>query len=63
MIPLIILTIISFDPFLWVALEIHHFYIELFASVLVSTLAFYYILRARVLKDNFSLFVGIGFPN
>ena len=61
MIPLIILTIISFDPFLWVASEIHHFYIELFAVILVSALAFYYILRARVLKDNFSLFVGIGF--
>jgi signal transduction histidine kinase len=61
MIPLIILTIIAFDPFLWVASEIHHFYIELFAVILVSALAFYYILRARVLKDNFSLFVGIGF--
>ena len=61
MIPLIILTILSFDPFLWVASEIHHFYIELFAVILVSALAFYYILRARVLKDNFSLFVGIGF--
>jgi len=61
MIPLIILTIISFDPSLWVASEIHHFYIELFAVILVSALAFYYILRARVLKDNFSLFVGIGF--
>ncbi len=61
MIPLIILTILSFDPSLWVASEIHHFYIELFAVILVSALAFYYILRARVLKDNFSLFVGIGF--
>ncbi len=61
MIPLIILTILSFDPFLWVASEIHHFYIELFAVILVSALVFYYILRARVLKDNFSLFVGIGF--
>jgi len=46
---------------LCVASEIHHFYIELFAVILVSALAFYYILRARVLKDNFSLFVGIGF--
>ncbi|MBA3750428.1 MAG: hypothetical protein H0X03_05960 [Nitrosopumilus sp.] len=43
------------------ASEIHHFYIELFAVILVSALAFYYILRTRVLKDNFSLFVGIGF--
>ena len=61
LIPLIILTIISFDPSLWIASEIHHFYIELFAVILVSALAFYYILRARALKDNFSLFVGIGF--
>lgn len=60
-IPLLILTILSFDPFLWIASEIHHFYIELFAVILVSALAFYYILRARVLKDNFSLFIGIGF--
>ena len=60
-IPLLILTVISFDPSLWIASEIHHFYIELFAVILVSALAFYYILRARVLKDNFSLFIGIGF--
>lgn len=60
-IPLLILTIVSFDPSLWIASEIHHFYIELFAVILVSALAFYYILRARVLKDNFSLFIGIGF--
>lgn len=60
-IPLLILTILSFDPSLWIASEIHHFYIELFAVILVSALAFYYILRAKVLKDNFSLFIGIGF--
>ena len=60
-IPLLILTIVSSDPSLWIASEIHHFYIELFAVILVSALAFYYILRARVLKDNFSLFIGIGF--
>lgn len=60
-IPLILLTILAFDPSIWIASEIHHFYIELFAVILVSVLAFYYILRARVLKENFSLFIGIGF--
>jgi hypothetical protein len=41
--------------------EVHHFYIELIAVILGAVLAFYYILRARTLNDNFSLFIGIGF--
>ena len=52
---------ISLDPTLWISSEIHHFYIELIAVVLGSALSFYYILRYRVLRDRFSLFVGIGF--
>ena len=52
---------ISLDPTLWVSSEIHHFYIELIAVILGSALSFYYILRYRVLRDRFSLFVGIGF--
>ena len=52
---------ISLDPTLWVTSEIHHFYIELIAVILGSALSFYYILRYRVLRDRFSLFVGIGF--
>ena len=52
---------ISLDPTLWISSEIHHFYIELFAVILGSALSFYYILRYRVLRDRFSLFVGIGF--
>jgi signal transduction histidine kinase len=52
---------ISLDPTLWVSSEIHHFYIELIAVILGSALALYYILRYRVLRDRFSLFVGIGF--
>ena len=52
---------ISLDPTLWVTSEIHHFYIELIAVILGSALSFYYTLRYRVLRDRFSLFVGIGF--
>jgi signal transduction histidine kinase len=62
--PCLLLTLflaISLDPTLWVSSEIHHFYIELIAVLLGSALSFYYILRYRVLRDRFSLFVGIGF--
>ncbi|MDQ3085146.1 MAG: ATP-binding protein, partial [Thermoproteota archaeon] len=52
---------ISLDPILWISSEIHHFYIELIAGILGAALSFYYILRYRVLRDLFSLFVGIGF--
>jgi signal transduction histidine kinase len=45
----------------WKLSEIHHFYIELFAVILGSILAFYYIARAHTLNDNFSRFVGFGF--
>ncbi|HEU5120648.1 MAG TPA: MASE3 domain-containing protein [Candidatus Nitrosocosmicus sp.] len=56
-----LITIVSLDPTLWVSSEIHHFYIELIAVILGAALAFYYILRSKVLEDKFSLFVGIGF--
>ena len=56
-----IITILSADIDLWNLSEIHHFYIELFAVMLGSILAFYYIARARTLNDNFSRFVGFGF--
>jgi signal transduction histidine kinase len=60
-VPLSIIAILSINPNTWVASEIHHFYIELFAVILAAVLAFYYIARARTLNDNFSLFIGIGF--
>ena len=60
-IPLSIIAILSINPNTWVASEIHHFYIELFAVILAAVLAFYYIARARALNDKFSLFIGIGF--
>ena len=56
-----IITILSFDLDAWQLSEIHHFYIELFAVILGSILAFYYIARAHTLNDNFSRFVGFGF--
>jgi signal transduction histidine kinase len=46
---------------LWVTSPIHHFYIELFGTILAGILAFYYISRAYTLTDRFSLFIGIGF--
>lgn len=64
LIPALILSIIailSTNLNAWHLSEIHHFYIELFAVILGSILAFYYIARARTLKDNFSRFVGFGF--
>lgn len=56
-----IITAVSLDAALWVSSEITHFYIELIAVILGSALSFYYIQRSKVLKDKFSLFVGIGF--
>ena len=58
---LTIISILSFNLDAWHLSEIHHFYIELFAVILGSILAFYYIVRAHTLKDNFSRFVGFGF--
>ena len=60
-IPLSIIAVLSLDPSVWMGSEIHHFYIELFGTILAGVLAFYYILHARKLNDRFSLFVGIGF--
>jgi signal transduction histidine kinase len=60
-IPLSIIAILSLDPSIWMGSEIHHFYIELFGTILAGVLSFYYILHARKLSDRFSLFVGIGF--
>ncbi len=60
-IPLSIIAILSTDPTIWIGSEIHHFYIELFGTILAGVLGFYYILHARNLNDNFSLFLGIGF--
>ncbi|MFB5600348.1 MAG: ATP-binding protein [Nitrososphaeraceae archaeon] len=48
-------------PNLWISSSIDHFYIELFGAILSSVLAFYYISNGYVLKNRFSLFIGIGF--
>ena len=56
-----IIALVSGNSHLWVTSGIHHFYIELFGTLLGGILAFYYISRAQTLNDKFSLFVGIGF--
>ena len=56
-----IIALVATNQFLWVSSAIHHFYIELFGTLLAGILSFYYISRANTLKDKFSLFIGIGF--
>ncbi len=56
-----IIALVSTNQSLWVSSSIHHFYIELFGTLLAGILSFYYISRANTLKDKFSLFIGIGF--
>ena len=56
-----IIALVSVNSHLWVTSSIHHFYIELFGTLLGAILAFYYISRAKTLNDKFSLFIGIGF--
>ena len=56
-----IIALVSTNQFLWVSSAIHHFYIELFGTLLAGILSFYYISRANTLSDKFSLFIGIGF--
>ena len=60
-ISLLIIALLSTNQSLWVTSPIHHFYIELFGTILAGILAFYYISRAYTLTDRFSLFIGIGF--
>ena len=56
-----VIALFSANPYLWVTSSIHHFYIELFGTILAGILAFYYISRAHTFNDKFSLFIGIGF--
>ena len=56
-----IIALVATNQSLWVSSAIHHFYIELFGTLLAGILSFYYISRANTLKDKFSLFIGIGF--
>ncbi len=56
-----VIALISANQYLWVSSPIHHFYIELFGTILAGILAFYYISRAGTFDDKFSLFIGIGF--
>jgi signal transduction histidine kinase len=56
-----VIALLSTNSHLWVTSSIHHFYIELFGTILAGILAFYYISRAHTFNDKFSLFIGIGF--
>ncbi len=56
-----VIALLSANSYLWVTSSIHHFYIELFGTILAGILAFYYISRAHSFNDKFSLFIGIGF--
>ncbi|HEX6282374.1 MAG TPA: ATP-binding protein [Nitrososphaera sp.] len=64
-IPSVVLSAITFasttSPNSWVVSDADHFYIEIFAVILSTIVAFYCITRAYTLNDNFSLFIGIGF--
>lgn len=63
-IPVIILSgvvVASFDTNLWTIKEIDHFYLEMFSVVLSSTVAIYAIVRGYTFRDEFSLFIGLGF--
>ena len=56
-----VIALLSVNPYLWVTSSIHHFYIELFGTILAGILAFYYLSRSHTFNDKFSLFIGIGF--
>jgi signal transduction histidine kinase len=63
--PSIVLSVVTFvsatSPNSWVVSDVDHFYLEIFAVILSTIVAFYCITRAYTLNEKFSLFVGIGF--
>ena len=61
LVPLLILAIISTNPNLWVVDGNDHFYFEVISVILSFIVAYYCILRVYVLKNKFSLFIGLGF--
>ena len=63
-IPAIILTIVgiySIEPLTWMITGIDHVYFEVISVVLAFIAASYCLTRGYVLKDKFSLFIGLGF--
>lgn len=52
---------ISLRPDAWIVSDVDHFYFEMFAVVLSAIVAIYCLTRARILSEEFSFFVGIGF--
>jgi hypothetical protein len=60
-ISLSIIALVSNNQSLWITSPRDHFYFELFGTIFAGILAFYYVSRALMLNDKFSLFIGIGF--
>ena len=60
-IPLTIVIILAIDPQLWNSDGNHHFYFEMMSVMLSFIVAYYFIMRAYALKDQLSLFIGLGF--
>ena len=58
---LIVISIFSADPNLWVIKNIDHFYFEMIAVVLSFIVAFYFISQGNMLKEKFTIFLGLGF--
>ena len=61
LVPLLILAVISNDPYLWIVNGVDHFYFEMVSVVLSFIVAYFCIMRGYVFKDKFSLFIGLGF--
>jgi len=60
-IPLMIIATLAMDPQLWTNNGTHHFYFEMISVILSFIVAYYFIMRAYALKDQLSLFIGLGF--
>ena len=56
-----IIALVSTNQSLWVSSSIHHFYIELFGTLLAGILSFYYISRANTLKDKLVYLLELDF--
>lgn len=56
------IVFVSIIPNAWIVSDVHHFYLEMFAVILSTIVAFYCIARTYSLSEKFSLFIGIGFP-
>ncbi len=56
-----IIATLATDPQWWTIHGHDHFYFEMISVLLSFIVAYYFILRAYALKDQLSLFFGLGF--